>query len=605
VFGIFCREQARAVSRRHDVVVLASDAVRAPDFGLFQLSDGVEDGLRTLRLRYRRPLFRPAAMACQVAGMVVAVRRLRRDGWRAEIIHAHVYSAGLPALLLGLISRAPVVISEHYTGFQRGLIRGYDRFTARLAFRYAGVVAPVSENLAAHVRALAPRARVRVVENVVDTEVFHPPQGRDRPGGDGSARLLTVAALAAKKGHADLLEALAEVRRERNATLDLVGEGELRAELQDRVGRLGLDEAVRFHGELSKEQVAAHMREADLFVLASRFENLPCVLIEAMASGLPSVATEVGAVPDLLDGVGGVVCPPGDPRALATAISSAIERRGQIDAGALADRARERFGYEAIERRWSEIYEELTGPSRPQPGSEPYKADNLLDRLTRRSTLEVHYSHITRREQLLVRSRLGISSGEALSVGCGWNPGRHLFPAPAFRLLAVDADPERVEGVLSSGRADEAKVGYAGELDLPADSFDVVLYRLVLHHLAFQGPLRSCFVEAARVLRPGGALVAIEPGLWHPVGLGLALANRLGLGPLVHGTPDDVPLSPRRLCAEARAAGLVPELHAVTYTWRRLPPALQRALQPLDAIGSWPGAAQLGHTLMLIARVPT
>jgi hypothetical protein len=105
-------------------------------------------------------------------------------------------------------------------------------------------------------------------------------------------------------------------------------------------------------------------------------------------------------------------------------------------------------------------------------------------------------------------------------------------------------------------------------------------------------------------LRPGGALIAIEPGLWHPVGALLALANRTGLATRVHGTPDDIPLSPRRLRAEAVAAGLEPELHAVTYGWRRLPATLQRRLQPLDEIGSRPRAAALGHTLMLIARTP-
>ena len=97
-------------------------------------------------------------------------------------------------------------------------------------------------------------------------------------------------------------------------------------------------------------------------------------------------------------------------------------------------------------------------------------------------------------------------------------------------------------------------------------------------------------------------MIAIEPGLWHPVGLGLALANRAGLATAVHGTPDDIPLSPRRLLAEARAAGLVPELHAVTFAWRRLPRSLQRALAPLDALGSRPRAAPFGHTLMLIAH---
>jgi SAM-dependent methyltransferase len=207
-----------------------------------------------------------------------------------------------------------------------------------------------------------------------------------------------------------------------------------------------------------------------------------------------------------------------------------------------------------------------------------------------------------RRERLILDHRLGIAGGDALSVGCGWHPGRHLFPAPAFRLVGADADPDRVAGVLATGRADDALVGHAGQLDLPPASFDVVLYRLVLHHLAFQGPLGPCFTEAARLLRAGGALVAIEPGLWHPVGIGLALANRLGVATAIHGTPDDIPLAPTRLAAEARAAGLRPELHAVTYTWRRLPPAVQSALRPLDVLGSRPRAAAFGHTLMLIAR---
>jgi len=139
---------------------------------------------------------------------------------------------------------------------------------------------------------------------------------------------------------------------------------------------------------------------------------------------------------------------------------------------------------------------------------------------------------------------------------------------------------------------------------LPDRSFDVVLYRLVVHHLAYQGPLAPVFAEAAALLREGGSLIVIEPGLWHPVGAALAAANRFGASTAIHGTPDDIPLSPRRLCAHARDVGLVPELHAVTYTWRRLPPAVQRALQPLDALGSRPRAAHLGHTLMLIARKP-
>jgi SAM-dependent methyltransferase len=234
--------------------------------------------------------------------------------------------------------------------------------------------------------------------------------------------------------------------------------------------------------------------------------------------------------------------------------------------------------------------------------SEPYDPDNLLDRLSSEAALDHHYRLLERRERAILRRHLPLTRGRVLSVGAGWHPGRHLFPAPAFQIVAVDSDPGKVAGLIESGRADEVLHGSAGELELPDASFDVVLYRLVLHHVVFQGPLAPVFAEAARLLVPGGAMVAIEPGLWHPVGAGLALANRAGLGELTHGTPDDVPLSPRALCAEARAAGLIPELHAVTYTWRRLPIALQRAVGSADRLGSRPHAAPLGHTLMLIAR---
>jgi len=234
--------------------------------------------------------------------------------------------------------------------------------------------------------------------------------------------------------------------------------------------------------------------------------------------------------------------------------------------------------------------------------SEPHDPSNLLDRLSTREALALHYGQEQRRERELLRRRLPRAGGDVLSVGCGWHPGRHLFPAPAWRMTGVELDGRVVEALVESGDLDAGIAGRAGELPFADASFDVVLYRLVLHHIAFQGPLRPLFAEAARLLRPGGALVAVEPGLWHPVGIGLALANRAGLGRLAHGTPDDIPLSPRLLKDQANAAGLRPELHAVTYGWRRLPAAVQRLLQRLDGGGSRPRAAVLGHTLLLIAR---
>ena len=238
-------------------------------------------------------------------------------------------------------------------------------------------------------------------------------------------------------------------------------------------------------------------------------------------------------------------------------------------------------------------------------GSEEYQPDNLLDGLSSPSTMEVQYDHMRERERRLLAPLLP-AGGDVLSVGCGWNPGRHVFHSPAWRMTGVEPESEKPDALVAEGVIDAGLAGNAGELDtLPDESFDVVLYRLVLHHVVFQVPLEPVFAEAARLLRPGGLLVAVEPGLWHPVGAGLALANKLGAGPAVHGTPDDVPLSPRRLLAGARSAGLDAQLSAVTYTWRRMPVVMQKALWPLDQrLGEGRWAARFGHTLLLTGRRP-
>jgi glycosyltransferase involved in cell wall biosynthesis len=354
VWGLFCREHARVVAQTNEVVVLPSDAVRSPPFAAWDLEEAAGEEPRTLRLRYRRPALRPAAMGFHVAGALGALRRLRREGFVPDVVHAHVYSAGPPALAVARRAGAPLVITEHYTGFQRGLITGSDRLTAKAAFRGADLVAPVSQELAGRLRPLAGGTPMRVVANPVDTRVFHPAEGA-RP--EGPPRLLCVAWLDPKKGHHYLLDALAALGRD-DVTLDLVGGGDLRPELEAEAARLGLGDRVRFLGPLAKEGVADLMRRADLLVLASVHENLPVVLAEAAASGLPAVATRVGGVEEVLDPEAGTLVPPRDPEALAAAIRDWLDRP-RPDPAALAARARERFGYEALGRTWDGIYAEL------------------------------------------------------------------------------------------------------------------------------------------------------------------------------------------------------------------------------------------------------
>jgi glycosyltransferase involved in cell wall biosynthesis len=136
----------------------------------------------------------------------------------------------------------------------------------------------------------------------------------------------------------------------------MVGDGELAGELAARA-----PEGVRLLGARPPAEVAELMRAADLFVLPSRFENLPVVLLEALVSGLPIVATAVGGVPEIVDASAGRLVAPDDPRALAEAIADVAGRLESFDRAALARRARERYGLDVVGAVWDEIYAELMG----------------------------------------------------------------------------------------------------------------------------------------------------------------------------------------------------------------------------------------------------
>ncbi|MGB9880934.1 MAG: glycosyltransferase, partial [Anaerolineae bacterium] len=170
--------------------------------------------------------------------------------------------------------------------------------------------------------------------------------------------LLTVALLHPKKGIPHLLEALAILRAKRSDfLLDIVGDGPHRAEYEELARRLGLQDLVRFHGLKTKPEVAEFMRRADLFVLPSEWENLPCVIIEAMASGLPVVATSVGGIPEMVNDEVGRLVPPKDAGALAEAVTDVLACSGRYEAHRLAFYARERFSYKAVGRTLSEVYQ--------------------------------------------------------------------------------------------------------------------------------------------------------------------------------------------------------------------------------------------------------
>lgn len=210
-----------------------------------------------------------------------------------------------------------------------------------------------------HLAELAPSGdTVELIYHGLDSRRF-PPLPAARPRRDGSGepvRILCVGRAVEKKGHDVLLDALARMPRRLEWRLHLVGGGPLGEALRRRAARLGIGDRVFRHGPLPQEDVIAHYRAADLFVLASRIgrngdrDGLPNVLVEAQSQGLACIATRVSAIPELVEhGRTGLLVAAEDPDALSAAIADLAadpERRRRMGRAAEAV-VRNRFSFDA------------------------------------------------------------------------------------------------------------------------------------------------------------------------------------------------------------------------------------------------------------------
>jgi glycosyltransferase involved in cell wall biosynthesis len=173
--------------------------------------------------------------------------------------------------------------------------------------------------LQALARRFAPELEIAVIPNGVDTAMFHPRESREKSR--GPVRLLFVGRVVFQKGLDVLLAALAQLPRDGDWQLEIIGDGDRRSALEAEAARLGVAARIRFAGWCRRTEIAERYRAADVFVFPSRDEGMPNVVLEAMASGLPIVATAIAGNEELVrDGENGFLVPPDDPAALAAAL---------------------------------------------------------------------------------------------------------------------------------------------------------------------------------------------------------------------------------------------------------------------------------------------
>jgi len=288
---------------------------------------------------------------------------LRQD-FRFDLIHAHfTYPDGVAAARLGKQFGVPVIISEHvpwgpWTDHNAFVHRESVRAVEECAFHVA-VSEAVRESVA---RVVGDSQKLRVIPVGVDGTIFHRREDAGRPLPD---QVLFVGAIRPVKGVDVLLRAIRLLADSgRNVTLVLVGESFFKSyqreydRLRRMVEDLGLGSRVNFAGKRRPPELVRTIQESAVLVLPSRAESFGMVLVEALACGIPVVATRCGGPEDIVTEEVGVLVPPEDPAALATGIAQVLDRRGDYDAAKLRAYTLERFGLESVGTRLQALYAE-------------------------------------------------------------------------------------------------------------------------------------------------------------------------------------------------------------------------------------------------------
>src|SRR4051794_15917265 len=278
---------------------------------------------------------RPDQLAMTELWLANALRRFAPDVLHTHLLHAEVCVAALP-----VPRHAPRVLThhhgDHFIAGGRPLSAALDRWAGRRFDRVVAVSSYVHEFLRTRYRYPAEK-----VEQISNGWAGGP---RETAGRAWEPTIVTVARLRPQKGHAVLLDAFTQVRQQvPDARLRLVGDGPLAEELQRQSAALGIGDHVEFAG--TSTDVWGELEQAHVFALASLYEPQGIAVLEAMAAGLPVVATAVGGIPELIEpGRTGELVPPNDPAALADVLIGLLSDPSRCEAYGQEGR-REAAGY--------------------------------------------------------------------------------------------------------------------------------------------------------------------------------------------------------------------------------------------------------------------
>ncbi|HEY2350542.1 MAG TPA: glycosyltransferase [Puia sp.] len=290
------------------------------------------------------------------------MKQLRKNDQWPDLIHVQVaMKAGLVALYLKWKYGVPYVLTEHWSGYypvsKDSLYKKsvLTRFLTRLIIKHAARFLPVSEDLGQEISRHWIPVPFQKIPNVVNTNLFHVSEKK----GAGVFRFIHISTLLYPKNPEGIIKAfVALLKQDIHAELILVGP--LNPSILALIKASGLQpDQLIYTGEIPYEQVAVELRKSSALVMFSFYENMPCVVLEALCSGIPVIATRVGGISEIVGNENGILINPGKEMELLNAMKDMIRNYHRFDRGKISRDASAQFSYDVIGKKISDIYQAI------------------------------------------------------------------------------------------------------------------------------------------------------------------------------------------------------------------------------------------------------
>ncbi len=363
IYGIFIKKQAVATSAFCDVSVLYAHESEGNAYEIdIQNSPFLE-----VIVYYPKSTFLFFKWIRYIKALLKGFNEIKNRVGEPELVHVHVvHPVSVMAMYLKIFHQIKYVVSEHSTFYKEWVLGKIKRqylikLISKFGLSQAELMIVLSENHAEVFKKLNLINHFRTVPNVVNTDIFHLPL-ENRPTNHYKFRLLHVSSLYERdknvKGILRGIKLLSE--RRQDFELHIIGSEKYHADLKNEAISLRLSEnSLHFQGFVTETGVAQAMQSADIFILFSHFEGLPCVILEALSTGLPVVASETGGMSEWIDDETGKLVPINNENALAEALNNMMNNYQKYQAEKIRQRVVDNCSPDRVGHQIFEIYKQV------------------------------------------------------------------------------------------------------------------------------------------------------------------------------------------------------------------------------------------------------